>query len=214
VAKIAVLGVLLPLAIATSAVAAEAPLTLTVEPRIVTFASQQSNIVLSGTLLSGRAGEEVVIEAQECGVRGFVPVRREQTGPGGAWHTSFAPVIKTTYRARWGTTRTPAVDVLVRPAVRFDQGSPNRFSVYTVAYRFFNGAKGRLERFDSARGRWLLVRRVTLRRGSAPRGASWAYSGADFTARLARGTLVRFVVPRDQVGPCYLAGHSLQFNVR
>ena len=210
--KIGVLGALIGLAAATAAVAAEAPLTLIIEPRVAPIGAQR--VSLSGSLLSGRAGQEIAIEAKECGAPAFVVVRRERTEAGGAWHTEMLPAVKTSYRAVWRNARTPAIEVLRRPLVRLEQEDANRFSVLIVAMRFFRGAKGRLERFERATGSWILVRRVTLSRRSAPRGASWAYTGADFTSNVRRGALVRFVLPRDQAAPCYLAGHSVQFNVR
>jgi len=209
VVKIGVLGTLATLVAATTAAAADPPVTL-VADRVIADAP----VLLSGTVASAREGEEVVVEARECGAPSWVVFRREHTDARGAWHTSVSPGIRTSYRARWKEARTPAVEILTRPGVRFDQKGPNRFSVWTIAYRFFRGAKGRVERFDRSRGGWVLVRRVTLSRRSAPRGASFAYSGAEFSARIRKGALVRFVLPRDQAGPCYLAGYSVQFNVR
>lgn len=128
--------------------------------------------------------------------------------------TLISPAIRTSYRVRWREARTPAVEILTRPTVRFEQEGRTRYSVWMFALRFFTGAKGRMERFDRGRGTWVLVRRVTLSRRSAPQGATFAYSSAEFSARVRVGTLVRFVLPRDQSGPCYLAGYSVQFNVR
>lgn len=203
------LGFVAALAAAAAAVAAEAPVTIVADRRIA-----DQPVLLSGNIAAQREGEEVVIETKECGAPGWVPYRREQTDARGAWHTSVTPAIRTSYRARWRDARTPAVEVLTRPAVRFEQESRRRYSVWMFALRFFGGAKGRMERFDRSRGAWVLVRRVTLERQSAPRGAPWAYSGAEFSARVAVGALVRFVLPRDQARPCYLAGYSVQFNVR
>jgi hypothetical protein len=209
VAKSGVIGALVALIAATAASAAAPPVTLVADRRIA-----DAPVLLSGMVASASPDEEVVLERKECGAPSWVVFRREHTDARGAWHTSVSPGIRTGYRARWRNAATPAVEILTRPGVRFEQESRNRFSVWTIAYRFFAGAKGRLERFDRARGAWVLVRRVTLSRRSAPRGASFAYSGAEFSAQVRPGTLVRFVLPRDQAGPCYLAGHSVQFNVR
>ena len=213
--KPGVIGVVLvALAVAGSAVAAEQTLVMSAEPRVVGFASGTQALTLTGRLTSGRQGETIEIEAKECGSDTWRLVATDRTIAGGGWHAGAVPTLRTTYRARWRDTVSEAVDILVRPGVRLDQRSRTRYSATMIASRFFRGAKGRFERFDRARGAWVLVRRVTLSRQSAPRGAPWAYSGADFVARVPVRSLVRFVLPNDQTGECYLAGHSIQFNVR
>jgi hypothetical protein len=214
VAKMLGLGVTLALALTAAAVAAEPQITLTVNPRVVTFASGENNsvVLLTGSVASGRANEDLMIEVRDCGSSSFVPMRGAHTDRGGAFHEPDAPAISRTYRIRAGSAVSAPVAVQVRPAIRFVQTGPARYSVGTIALRFFRGAKGRFERFNRSTGKWSLVRRVTLQRQSAPRGAGWAYSGAEFRARVPKGTLVRFVLPRDQARPCYLAGYSLIFN--
>lgn len=206
--------VLAALAAAGSALAAERALVMSAEPRVIAFASGGPALTLSGRLTNGRDGELIEIEAKECGATEWRLVATDKTAGGGSWHAGAGPTLRTAYRARWRDAVTEPVDILVRPGVRLDQRSRTRFSALMIASRFFRGARGRFERFDRARGRWVLVRRVTLSRQSAPRGAPWAYSGADFVARVPVRSLVRFVLPNDQTGPCYLAGHSIQFNVR
>jgi hypothetical protein len=213
VAKILGLGVCLALALASAAAAAEQQVTLSVSPRVVTFAfGANSQVLLTGSVASGRANEDLMIEAKDCGNSSFVPFRAAHTDNGGAFHEPDAPPITRTYRVRHGNARSAPVAVQVRPAIRFEQDGPAQYDVMTIALRFFRGAKGRFERFNRSTGRWVLVRRVTLQRKSAPRGAGWAYSGARFKARVPRGTLVRFVLPRNQSGPCYLAGFSIIFR--
>jgi hypothetical protein len=213
VAKILGLGVVLAFAAATTAVAAQSPITIALEPTVVTIATgdNSSAVVLSGSV-QGSANEEVRLEARECGSSAFYPFRRVHTDRGGSFHERIAPLIRTTYRARAGGVVSGTVTAQTRPAIRFTQVSANRFNVWTIAMRFFRGAKGRMERFNRSAGRWVLVRRATLQRGSAPQGANWAYSEVTFRARVPKGTLVRFVLPRNQVGSCYLAGYSIQFN--
>jgi hypothetical protein len=213
VAKILGLGISLALSLSAAAAAAEPQVTLAVSPRVVTFAfGANSLVLLTGSVASGRANEDLTIEVRDCGWRSFVPLRTAHTDRAGAFHEPDAPAISRSYRVRAGNAVSAPVAVQVRPAVRFEQEGPSRYSAGTIALRFFDGAKGQFERFNRSTGRWSLVRRVTLRRQSAPRGAGWAYSGAAFRARVPKGTLVRFVLPRDQARPCYLAGYSLQFN--
>lgn len=211
-AKFLGLGVLLALAAAAAAVAAQSPITIALEPTVVTIATgQNSSVLLSGSV-QGSNNDEVLVEARECGSSSFYPVRRTHTDRSGLFHEPMGPLIRTTYRVRVGNAVSRTVTAQTRPAIRFEQQSANRFNVWTIAMRFFRGAKGRFERFSRASGKWVLVRRATLQRGSAPKGANWAYSEVTFRSRVPKGTLVRFVLPRDQVGPCYLAGYSLQFN--
>lgn len=212
-AKIVGLVVCLALALAAAAAAAAPQVTLTVNPRVVTFAAgSNSQVLLTGSVASGRANEDLMVEVKDCGSSSFVPLRGSHTHAGGEFHEPDAPPISRVYRVRHGDARSAEIGVLVRPALRFEQDGPSRYAVSTIALRFFRGAKGRFERFNRATGRWVLVRRVTLRRESAPRGAGWAYSGARFRARVPRGTTVRFVLPRDQTGACYLAGFSIIFR--
>jgi hypothetical protein len=212
VAKILGLGVVLAFAAATTAVAAQSPITIALEPTVVTIATgDNSSVLLSGSA-QGSANGEVMVEARECGSSTFYPYRRVQTDRSGSFHERIAPLIRTTYRARAGGAVSGTVTAQTRPAIRFTQLSANQYNVWTIAMRFFRGAKGRMERFNRSAGRWVLVRRATLQRGSAPQGANFAYSEVTFRARVPKGTLVRFVLPRNQVGSCYLAGYSLQFN--
>jgi len=207
VAKILGLLATLALALAAAAAGAQQPVTLSANSRVA-----DRPIVLTGAVASGRAGEEVVIEARECGAPAFVPVTRTETEGGGRFHAGVNVGIRTSYRARSAGGLSTPVTIQTRPGVRFEQEGPRRFSVWTVAYRFLAGARGRMERFNRATGKWVLVTRVTLQRRSAPKGASFAYSGAEWRARVPKGTLVRFVLPRAEVGPCYLAGFSVIFN--
>jgi hypothetical protein len=214
VAKILGLGVAFALVLAAAAAAAEPQVTLTLNPRVVTFGASdaRSVVLLTGSVASRRANEDLMIEVKDCGSSSFVPFRAAHTDNSGSYHEPDAPPISRSYRVRAGNAVSQAVDVQVRPAIRFDQLGPSRYGVTTIALRFFRGARGRFERFNRATGKWVLVRRVTLQRQSAPRGAGWAYSGARFRARVPRGTLVRFVLPRDQARPCYLAGFSIIFT--
>jgi hypothetical protein len=198
--------------LAAAAVGAEAP-TLTVDKPIVTLATstEVSTVLLAGSVPGARANEDFWIEHKECGRSSYVRARPGHTDASGRFHEPFSPLMLTSYRVRWQETVSNAVTVRARPAIRFGHLGGNRFDVWILAMRFFDGKKGRLERFDAARSRWVLVKRATLRRQSGP---TMARSGARFTAPVRRGWLVRFVLPRDQVGACYLAGISLLVRVR
>jgi hypothetical protein len=209
VAKALLLAVVTALAVGAGGAAAP---TLFTDRNVVTIATGEvSGIILSGSVPGAGADDEVVIEAKECGRSSFVRVHAGHTDAAGAFHERLAPLQLTTYRARARGEVSAPVTVRARPAIRFAHVQGKRFYVWMLAMRFFDGAKGRLERFDRARGRWVLVRRVTLRRQSGP---TMARSGADFSAPVRRGWVTRFVLPRDQAGACYLAGYSLLVTVR
>jgi hypothetical protein len=211
-AKIVGLGGLVALIAAATAVAAAPSITIALEPTVITIATGENSAVRLSGSVQGSSNDEVVVEARECGSSSFYPVTRLRTDRSGLFHEPMAPVIRTTYRVKAGGSVSRTVTAQTRPAIRFSQLSANQYNVWTIAMRFFRGAKGRFERFNRASGKWVLVRRATLQRGSAPKGANWAYSEVTFRSRVPKGTLVRFVLPRNQVGPCYLAGFSLQFN--
>lgn len=202
-------GIVGLLALVAAAVAAGAaqPLTLTADPKIVTIftGTESSTTVLAGTVPGTRANEDVVIEANECGSSSYRAVLHGHTDAGGAFHEPVGPVSLTSYRARAKGLVSEPVTVQTRPAIRFAHVRGTRYVVWMLAMRFFDGRRGRLERFDSAKRRWVLVKRVTLKRQSGP---SFARSGANFSAPAKRGWLTRFVLPRDQARPCYLAGYS------
>jgi hypothetical protein len=193
-------------ALAAAAAGAEAP-TLTADKAVVTLATgtETSTVLLAGSVPGARADEEVVFEAKECGRSSYVRARAGHTDASGSFHEPFTPLLLTSYRARWKDAVSTPVTVRARPAIRFTHVAGRRFDVWILAMRFFDGRKGRLERFDPVNSRWVPVKRVTLRRQS---GVSLARSGAGFTAPVKRGWLVRFALTRDQVGPCYLAGYS------
>jgi hypothetical protein len=190
---------LLALVAATVAVAAATPPTLSADPLITSYTA------LFGTVPGAAANQEVVIEAKECGASSYVHVQRTRTNASGAFRLEQPVAIRTSFRARARGTVSAAVTVQTRPGVRFEHEGGRRYNVWIIARRFFDGRRGRLERFDSARQRWVLVKRVTIRRQSNP---GHAQTGARFTAPAKKGWTVRFVLPRDQARPCYLAGYS------
>jgi hypothetical protein len=185
---------------ASVAVAGAMPPTLNADPLITSYTA------LFGTVPGAGANQEVIIEAKECGASSYVLVERTRTNASGAYRVERAVPLRTSFRARARGTVSAAVTVQTRPGVRFEHEGGRRYNVWIIAHRFFDGRRGRLERFDSAGQRWVLVKRVTIRRQSNP--GSFAQTGARFTAPAKRGWTVRFVLPRDQARPCYLAGYS------
>ena len=190
---------LLALSVVGVAAAAAQPPTLAVD-------RTTGRTVLLGTVPGAGANTDVAIEAKECGAPSYVVVERTRTNASGAFLVERWVMLRTSFRARAQGVASRAVTVQTRPGVRFEHEGGRRFNVWIVAFRFFDGRHGRLERFESARRRWVLVKRVTVRRQSNP--GIYAQTGARFTARVSSGSLTRFVLPLDQARPCYLAGYS------
>ena len=67
-----------------------------------------------------------------------------------------------------------------------------------------------IERFAPKTGRWLFVKRVVLTKSGGAGTMSW--SEAKVSAKLARRTLIRAVLPLAQARPCYMAGYSNLFR--
>lgn len=170
----------------------------------MTLAAQAQRVVygravmLSGSVPSGRAGETVTLFAEVFGRGSARSVATLVTGGGGVWQYLARPPILTSYIADWNGLTSRAVAVGVRPRVRFRRIGRARFFTRVVAARSFSGRRVKLQRRTSA-GRWVTVKRVRLKRGSA----------ATFRVRLRRGTSrLRIVMSVNQAGPGYLAGIS------
>jgi hypothetical protein len=153
-------------------------------------------IVLSGLVPTRRPGETVTLFAQEFGAGSPRAIATIVTGAGGAWSYLARPTILTSYLAAWGNLTSRAAVVGVRPRVRFRRIGRARFFVRVLGARSFAGRVVKFQRRTSA-GRWVNVKRVRLKRGSAAR----------FRTRLRRGTF-RIVMSVNQAGPGYLAGIS------
>jgi hypothetical protein len=153
-------------------------------------------IVLSGLVPTRRPGETVTLFAQEFGAGSPRAIATIVTGAGGAWSYLARPTILTSYLAAWGSLTSRAAVVGVRPRVRFRRIGRARFLVRVLGARSFAGRVVKFQRRTSA-GRWVNVKRVRLKRGSAAR----------FRTRLRRGTF-RIVMSVNQAGPGYLAGIS------
>jgi hypothetical protein len=192
------LGAAATLALALPAAAAEPP-TIVAQPAIVGTATQ-TQLVLSGNVPSGQAGESVQIEAKDCIGTFFRVFGGATTGAGGAWSSNAFIRGNTTFRARWRDTVSKEILVQSRVFVTLNRGSRRTFEARVVTPQQRMGGKVvRLERLSPAG--WVLVRTAKLR--PAP------YSSA--TARfkvVRRGLQLRVSVPQASARPCYAAGVS------
>ena len=146
------------------------------------------------------------IEERPCGRSTFTTAVTTHTDPGGGFQQTWGATITTTYRAVWDGKASAAVTVRARPGVTLRHAARTRFFVGVGGLRSFEGKPGVLERFDRARGRWVVVKRFRFTDSGLAGVVTW--SNARVPAFVKKGTLVRAVVPRTSGAPCYLAGYS------
>lgn len=179
--------------------------TIAARPTIV---PPDAPVTIFGAVDNGQEGEEVTIQAKDCGQTFFRVVSGTTTHEGGGWSTEFFPAITTTVRAVWKGRASSQVTVRQRAMLRFvsKPADRTRFVVSVVARAQFWRRKVTIQRFDRRLGRWDRYRSVVLTEQNAP--GSFVWTSGEFTARLPRGTLLRAVLPASQAGPCYLSGTS------
>ena len=195
---------LVAIALALAAPAASAPPTISIQSsaRVV---SGEETFQLSGVVANGRSGELVVIEAFECGGYGiWQSYWKAETGNGGSWVVPKASLgVNTDLRARRRGGVSNTVTVKAHPYVLLRHAGSGRYDVGVSGNKFFEGSHGVLQRLTG--GTWVRVRSFTLHRSKNP-GGPW--SSVRMTASVKRGTLLRAVLPKSQLGRCYLAGYS------
>jgi len=172
--------------------------TIRVQPTIVSSRGP----TVSGSVSSGRAGEDVKIQAKDCGLDFFRVVGGAVTEEGGGWSTWYwQQQITTTLRAVWNDETSAEVLVRKRAYVGIQRRSAGRFEV-----RVFGRSVWRkrvfIQRFDRRLGTWRAVKSVVLTEDSGGTAL------ATFRVALPKGSPIRAVFPRSQSGPCYLAATS------
>lgn len=166
-----------------------------------------ASTTLSGAVSNAQAGENVTVEAQECGKPTAVRLGSATTAANGAWSLAVKPTVNTVYQVRWKTTASAKLEVKVAPRVALVRLRTGRFSARVTATQSFVGKFVVLQRYSAARRRWLTLKRVVLRTAGAPVGGAIT-SRAGVTSRVPRRTRLRLVLPQPQAGTCYAAGQS------
>jgi len=159
-------------------------------------------LLLSGAVSSGRSGEAVTIERDDCGPVPWHPLRTVHTGPGGGWVSYAGGDENFRLRARWKGELSRAIRIGVRPELSV-AGVSGSLRVIVRAYDWFGGKTAQLQ---VARGsRWQTVATAKLvKRGAA---GQYAQTWGTFTKKLPSG-LYRAVLPTRSAAPCYIAGFS------
>jgi plastocyanin len=161
-------------------------------------------ITLSGTVSSAASGENVNVDAMQCGATSFTRVASARSAAQGAWSSAVKPAMNTSYRASWKNATSVPFAAKVGPAVSLKRVRAGRFTASVTAAQSFVGKYVVLQRYRRA---WKNVKRVTLRTvkaGTAPT----QISSAGFRARGTRGARLRLLLTQPQAGACYAASRS------
>ncbi|HEX6491296.1 MAG TPA: hypothetical protein VF002_07965 [Gaiellaceae bacterium] len=179
------------------AAAAPPSLTLKASPTLVGYGATTT---LSGALSTGRSGQSVEIQAQQCGQSAFKKLAVASTGAGGAFTFAAKPTSNTSYEAKLKAATSPSVAVKVTPIVALRRRATGRFAVSVTAAQSF---VGKYVAFQRRRGaKWVTLKKVTLAAVKTT-VAPTEVSSAGFRLKLPAGLRVRAVLPASQAGACY-----------
>ena len=201
--------------VATSA--SNSTVTIGVRPSIVRFGDKPE---IFGAVTNAKAGETVTVQYRQCGLypEQFRAFMTTQTIGGGAWNLDELLFVGTrtdtsgSFRALWGEEVSREVPFKVRAFVDlrplpFGRG----FLVRAGGMQSFWRKRVRVERFDTRRRKWILVRSVLLTESQSSRnygGSSLIVTTTPFRPAVRKGTTLRAVLPLTSARPCYLAGYS------
>jgi hypothetical protein len=167
---------------------------------VVKFGTQ---VTLTGTVNSRRAGESVTIVQLPAGQTTKQVVATLQTTTNGAFSFPVTPQIGTTYQAQWRGAES-SVTVQVAPMIKFRPPSRSGyFHFYVLAGQSFAGHFVYLQRFSKL-GQWVSESKLVL----------GAKSGRLISLRQVRSILprgrwsIRVLMTADQVGSGYLEAAS------
>jgi hypothetical protein len=187
------------LALATPVAAATPTITITTTQHEV---NGSDSFQVGGAVASGRGGEDVTVEAKECGSYApFHQIGGSQTGAAGTWVAQIGLLGNSQLRARWRGGVSDALTVKVHPFMTLTYSGRGRYFAWIRANDFFGGARATLQRLSG--NRWLTVKRFVLKRAPS---AGVASTTGTVRAKLRKGTLIRAVLPQAQAGRCYLSG--------
>jgi hypothetical protein len=205
----------------TGPTSAAADVTIGARPDTIPIRDLQRSFTLFGTISSGRPGESVQIEANECGLSGFFHelqgVRTEAQGvwsmpvPGAFPQSKVNAPIETTtkYRARWNGNVSETVTVHLRSFVELHQllvkkKKPGKrlFWINLWGRQMKYKPRAVLERrFGDD---WRTVTSLVVNR----------FSTTGYWLRAAKGQVLRVRLSDAEAGPCYLGNVSAPVTVR
>jgi hypothetical protein len=199
---------------------AASDVTIGVRPDVVDT-QNGTPVTLFGTVPSGRPGESVQVEANECGLSGlFHELQGLRTEGQGVWSMPIpgnypqSKVLdyirtKTQYRARWNGHTSETVTVYARPYLELRQFTVKKkrpgqrnFGISVGGRQMKYRKKIAIER-RVATNVWRPVKTVVVNGGLAL-----------FWARVTKGQTVRARLPESEAAPCYLAAVTPPWTVR
>jgi plastocyanin len=172
--------------------------TIDANARVITF---NGYVRLSGSVSSGKAGEQVVIRQKPQGSDIFLRVTTVTTSENGLWRATVRPRRNTQYEAVWKNIHSPVQAIFVKPLMKLKQSGVRTFVLGVHAQTAFRFRTVVIQRWVAKRHRWVGVRtaRLTSFRAAA---TEWT-STAVFRLSVRRGTVLRAFFARAQVMPAY-----------
>jgi plastocyanin len=183
--------------------AAAAALSLAAKPLLVVYGGRS---VLSGVLSTQKTGEPIDVLAQQCGASAASKLTTVTSTTGGAFTTTVKPLMNTAYTAKDKSLSSAAVTVRVRPSMRLVKVAAHRYTLRVSAGSSLAGKYASFQRFNGTLHRWVAVKAVQLKAGTA--GSPTVVSRATFRSSVRSGLRVRATLPQPQVGACYAPGTS------
>ena len=154
-------------------------------------------ILLSGTVPTHQANEQVVIYSQPYGGGSFRSVTTVLSSANGAWQYLARPQIATAYKASWHGGMSASVTIAVHPRITFSRLRSGPFVVRVAAGSSFAHRLVQLQR-RTANG-WSTIKRLKLS----------VRSRAEFRATLPKGrSTLRIAFSINQAGAGYLGAIS------
>lgn len=205
---VALTGSFSPDGSATSTAASDR-VTLVAHP-VIASGPVSGALTLSGAVDSGQAGEQVDIEAKECGQPFFHGIAGVTTEAGGRYSTNYNAGISAAYRAVWKGSMSAPVTVAQRVNIQLTRlpNAARTFRVLVVARASFWRKRVLVQQRRS--GAWRTIRRVPLTESNG--AYAWVRYWADVKLSVPKGTRLRAAVERSQARPCYLAATSVPWR--
>ncbi len=187
-------------------------ITVTAPPESLTLAAKPVLLIyggktaLSGSLSTQKTGENIDVLGQQCGSASASKLATVQTTTAGAYASSAQPLANTSYTAKHQNTASSAVTVSVRPKLALAKLAAHRFSLKATAGESLAGKYASFQRYNGTLKRWVALKTVVLKAGTAAAPAMAAT--VSFRSTVAAGLRVRATLSQAQVGSCYAPGIS------
>jgi hypothetical protein len=198
----------LALALTGAGAAAAAASDVTIEVESTRLEAGQS-VLVTGRVASGRAGEDVQVEQNPCGLGWQVlPPVRGTTGPGGLYsillQSNATPAANMLVRTRWGGEYSGQLKVSVRPWLVLRRFWGKLRVEVTGQFAPQLVSRGRHAVIEGRRpgGLWRRIGRVKLRRRTTSYGE---IAVGSLRVENRRYAFLRGVLPASQARPCYSA---------